>query len=841
MPGKLSHVALRTSLLYALAAAVWILVSDKVLVALVRDPVVMGEIAMYKGWAFVAVTALLLFGALRGQLRRWEQEAAARRLAEAYLAEAQKLTHTGSFGWNVATDEHIWSEETFRIFEYDASTKITTPLILERVHPEDRTIVHETLDRAAQEGRDLDYEHRLLMPDGSVKHLHVVARCVGHEPGNVEFIGAVMDVTAQKQAEEALQQSEAYLAESERLTHTGSWALDLASNEYVYVSEEDYRIWAFDPQQGLPTKEAVFQRVHPEDRNWWKRNFEKSLREKLDSLDEYRIMLPDGTIKHIRTIRHPVLNDAGDIFKLVGITIDITERKRTEEALRLSNAYNRSLIEASLDPLVTIGPDGKITDVNGATEAATGRSRGELIGSDFCDYFTEPAQARAGYEQVFREGTVRDYPLELQHRSGRVMSVLYNASVYRDESGRVIGVFAAARDITERKRAEEALRESETRFRTFVDHATDAFFMLDFEQGTIIDVNRPACESLGHSREELIGKTPLAFDVNLDQATLDAMEERTAAGETVLFDRHWHRRKDGSLFPVEVHTSLFWRGGRRFLLKVARDISDRVRAEEAERSSEAERRRAGKALQEAQAELARVTRVTMMGELAASIAHEINQPLAGVVTSANAGLNWLAKNPPNLLKTRESMERILRDGNRAGEVLTRIRTLLKRTLPTKSRVSMSQIIRDVVVLAGGELRENNVELCAELDSSLPAIMGDSIQLQQVLLNLIMNAIEAMAGVANRGKTLRIRSELGNLDGKTAVSVKVSDSGTGLSSTEAGRLFEAFYTTKPEGMGMGLWISRSIVEAHGGRLTAQSNHGPGATFQILLPAETGGSE
>ena len=156
----------------------------------------------------------------------------------------------------------------------------------------------------------------------------------------------------------------------------------------------------------------------------------------------------------------------------MGTVIDITERKRGEEALRLSNAYNRSLIEASLDPLVTIGPDGKITDVNAATEAATGRSRGELIGTDFCDYFTEPARARAGYEQVFREGTVRDYPLELRHRDGRVMSVSYNASVYRDEAGQVIGVFAAARDITERlaKEAAEAANRAKDEFMANVSH-----------------------------------------------------------------------------------------------------------------------------------------------------------------------------------------------------------------------------------------------------------------------------------------------------------------------------------------------------------------------------------
>src|SRR5208283_1003246 len=171
MPGKLSDVALRTSLLYALLAALWILVSDKVLVALVPDPEIMGAIALCKGWAFVLLTALLLFGVLRGQLRRWEQETAARRRAEAYLAEAQSLSHTGSLGWNVATDEHIWSEETFRIFELDASTKITLPLILERIHPDDRTLARETLERTGRERKELDYEHRLLMPDGRVKHL----------------------------------------------------------------------------------------------------------------------------------------------------------------------------------------------------------------------------------------------------------------------------------------------------------------------------------------------------------------------------------------------------------------------------------------------------------------------------------------------------------------------------------------------------------------------------------------------------------------------------------------------------------------------------------------------
>jgi len=249
-----------------------------------------------------------------------------------------------------------------------------------------------------------------------------------------------------------------------------------------------------------------------------------------------------------------------------------------------------------------------------------------------------------------------------------------------------------------------------------------------------------------------------------------------------------------------------------------------------------ERKRAEAALQEARAELERVTRVTTMGELAASIAHEVNQPLAGVVTSANAGLNWLANQPPNLLKTREAIERILRDGTRAGEVLTRIRALLKRTAPAKSPVSVNQVIRDVVVLTGGELRQKNVELSLELDSTLPEIVGDEIQLQQVFLNLIKNAIEAMDNIGDRRKVLLIRSELGELEGKPAISVQISDTGIGFDSANTDGLFQAFYTTKPEGMGMGLWISRSIIEAHGGRLSALNNDGSGATFQLVLSVD-----
>jgi len=497
--------------------------------------------------------------------------------SRAYLTEAQLLSHTGSFGWNVATDEHTWSEETFRIFEYDPSRNITLPLLLARVHPEDRTIVREMLERAAQERRDFDHEHRLLMPDGSVKHLHVVAHAAGQAPENVEFIGAVMDVTAQKRAEDALRLSEAVLAEAQRISHTGSWVWKPATGEMT-SSKERFRILGFDPETTELSCDVFWERVHPEDKPGLTQALDSAIREKRDFEHEYRIVTPDWVTKRLQTAGHAVVNESGELVEFIGTTMDITDRKGAEEALH-----------------------------------------------------------------------------------------------------------------------------------------------------------------------------------------------------------------------------------------------------------------------QAQARLAQVTRLTMVGELAASIAHEVNQPLAGLVTSANACLNWLAHDPPNLFKAREALERILRDGTRAGGVLTRIRALLKKASPTKSRVSVNQIVRDVLALTRGELRQNEVELSVELDSNLPLIMGDHIQLQQVLLNLIMNAVEAMAGITWREKTLRIRSELGDLDGKAAVSVKVSDTGLGFNSKAASRLFEPFYTTKVEGLGIGLWISRSIIEGHGGRLSAQSNDGPGATFWVLLPAETGGSE
>ena len=230
-------------------------------------------------------------------------------------------------------------------------------------------------------------------------------------------------------------------------------------------------------------------------------------------------------------------------------------------------------------------------------------------------------------------------------------------------------------------------------------------------------------------------------------------------------------------------------------------------------------------------ELARVSRVVTVGELATSIAHEVNQPLTAVATNADAALRWLAGATPNLEEAREALGRIRRDGNRASDVIARIRMLVRKTGTEKEQLDMNETIQETVALAQGEVRRNGVALRTELAGDLPPVLGDRVQLQQVVLNLMMNGMEAMSAVADRPRELDIATWKDQVD---KIRVTVKDVGVGLEPPGVERVFDAFYTTKSQGIGIGLSISRSIIEAHNGRLWAARNDGPGATFQFTLP-------
>jgi C4-dicarboxylate-specific signal transduction histidine kinase len=301
---------------------------------------------------------------------------------------------------------------------------------------------------------------------------------------------------------------------------------------------------------------------------------------------------------------------------------------------------------------------------------------------------------------------------------------------------------------------------------------------------------------------------------------------------------------------VFVATALFigWLSGEQKRAKESlRQARDELDAKVQERTAElksvnqqlqseiAERETAEEGLIRAQAEIARIARITTMGELAASIAHELNQPLGSIVVSGDACLRWLAAKTPNLEEVRQAVEAIIRDGTRASSVLVRIRGLLRRGKRLRERLDINDVIREVIALLDGELRRNGASPRTDMPGNLPPVVVDRVLLQQVILNLIMNAIEAMRAVSNRAQVLRIRTEE---QPSGSIVVLVQDSGVGIDPKHSSRMFEPFYTTKVEGIGMGLAISRSIIEAHGGRLWAVANDGPGSSFYFTLPIGEG---
>lgn len=546
--------------------------------------------------------------------------------------------------------------------------------------------------------------------------------------------------------------------------------------------------------------------------------------------------------------------------------------KRTNKELETARAELQklnetltALFQSAPDAIVTADASGRIVRANSQAESMFGYTRQELVGQLIemllparfhkdhvrhrTEYMLEP-RLRAmgvGLELYGRRNDGAEFPVEIM------------LSPIETQEGR--SVIATIRDITKRKRVEAELRQSEERFRLLVEGVTDyAIFMLDPE-GRVASWNAGAERIKGYRVEEILGQHFSRFYPPEDLHK-PPMELQFAATTGRFEEEGLRVRKDGSRFYANVVIAAMRdeSGKLRGFTKVVRDITEQKKVEEAlrksreelesrvlERTAElrrsneqleaeiAERKAAEQILLETQLELARVARITTTGELAASIAHEVNQPLAGVVTNGSACLRWLATRPPNLDEARAAIHRIIRDGSRAISVLTRVRALVKKGEPAKERLDVNGVIDEVLALTEGEVRRNNVSLQTDLAANLPAITGDRVQLQQVILNLIINGIEAMNTIKDRERVLRIRTARQNPDG---VLVAVQDSGIGLAPAQFERIFEAFYTTKQEGLGMGLSISRSIIEAHGGYLSATPNEGSGATFRFTLPTDAG---
>jgi PAS domain S-box-containing protein len=785
--------------------------------------------------------------------------------SEVFLAEAQRLSHTGSFGWNPRTGDIIWSEETFRIFQYGRSTKPSVELILQRVHPEDVAFVKQTIERAAEGQNDFEHEYRLAMPDGAIKHVHVVAHAGKDESGEIEFVGAVMDTTERKRTEEKLLRSEESLLEAQKLSHTGSWRHDVASGA-VTVSPEIYRIHGIRPDDDASNPEFFFSRFHPEDRKRVVDLFERSEVKKTEFEVDYRIVLPDGTIRHLHTTGHPVLNESADLVEFVGTAMDVTAAKQTEETLRQSEAY---LAEAQ-----RLSHTGSWAWNLGTTQQFWSVETFQIYGFDpnattpTRESFLERVHPddRASIELVETElykGNDAEYNYRVILPDGSIKYITSVAHPLCNDSGQVIEFVGTVMDVTERKLA-EALRDEESRILEMI--ARDAPLEEILEKLVLAVEAQFAgllCSVLlldedgQHVRHGAAPSLPKAYTKAIDGLCIGpnagscgtAMYRREPVVVTdILQDPLWELYREVAKpyglracwsVPILAHSgkalgsfAMYYREPRSPgpVETRALELATHLAGIAIERKLAREER---ERLREAQSDLARVSRVTTMGELTASLAHEVNQPIAATVTSANSCLHWLAGDVPNLNKARAAAERIAKDGTRAAEIISRIRLLFQKGSPQLELVDVNEITEEMIVLLRGEATRHWISLRTELAADLPPVLGDRVQLQQVMMNLMINGIDAMKAVDGT-RELAIKSQRAENE---QVLVSVSDTGVGLPPQRADQIFNAFFTTKPHGTGMGLRICRSILESHGGRLWATDNSPRGANFYITLPAKS----
>jgi PAS domain S-box-containing protein len=566
----------------------------------------------------------------------------------------------------------------------------------------------------------------------------------------------------------------------------------------------------------------------------------------------------------------------------ISVVRDISDRKRAEEAVRRSERELRELIETIPAMAFAIGRDGSSEFVSRqwiefsgmSAEKTTGEGWAATLHPDDREEHIAKWQAAHASGQPFEN--------EARHRDaqGNYRWLLVRAVPSRDDKGAIVKWYGALTDITDRKSA-EALLAGERRLFEMIATGVPLKEIFN-ELCLIIQEQRPGTHASalmltreGHHLTVVAGPTlpkgwseqmeklpvgpcagscgtaayrgtlVIASDIATDPLW-DVPEHRAAALSHGL-RASWSNPVLCSNGKVAGTFCIYYREPRSptsqdlDLIELATHVA-RVAIERDQQEI---------SLREAQNELAHVSRVTTVGEFAASIAHEVNQPLAGILTNANAALRWLARNSPNLAEAQQAIDRIIRDGNRAGDVISRMRALFKKAPAAKEPVDINLVIQEVLTLTQPELQKNRVSLRTQFAVDLPTALGDKIQLQQVILNLVVNAIEAMSGVTENQRELHVSSQkiteshsesgqetieakVASEPGSTSLLISIRDAGPGLDPTELKHVFETFYTTKSHGMGMGLAISRSIIEAHNGRLWVTANPPRGAVFQFTLP-------
>jgi hypothetical protein len=672
--------------------------------------------------------------------------------------------------------------------------------------------------------RSLSFESRHRARDGRLFPVEISANYFEYG-GRAYNLGLVRDITERKRAEEKLQRSEAYLAESQRLTHTGSFASDATTLQALYCSQEDYRIWDLDPQQGPPTLEMVLQRIHPEDRGMVVGQIEKGIQEGTDFVTDFRIVLPDGTVKYIHAIVHPVFSASGDVREVIGTHVDVTERKRAEEALRRSEGELRQLVDVIPQQVFVFDVDWSPVFANRRELEYTGITPDEAKSKVAVARILHPEDLKkleAARAQALSDGAPFEMEARIRGKDGGYRWFLIRDNPLRDEQGRILRWYGTRTDIEERKRAEEALRRSEAYLAEAQRLTHTGSWAVSNMTGEISHSSEEHSRLYGFDPERgtpSLGEFLERFHPEDRARVLKLFESARRAGKD--FDMH-HRvvLPDGTTKYLygTAHPVINSAGDVTEFVGSIIDVTERKRAEE-QRDK----------LRQLEADLAQINRVSMLGELSASISHELNQPIAASILDASLAMKSLDRDPPDLTQARQWTTRIIEAGTLASEIISRLRSLYKKEPPKREPLTINEVIGEMVGLLRAEATRYAISVRADLAESLPIVVADRVQIQQVLMNLMLNAIEAMS---DTGGVLTVKSQLKE---NGQIEISVSDTGPGLPPGKAGQIFDAFFTTKPQGSGMGLAISKSIVESHGGCIWANGNGGRGATFHLTLPA------
>jgi PAS domain S-box-containing protein len=608
--------------------------------------------------------------------------------SEAYLAEAQRLSHTGSFGWKPDTGEIEWSDETYRIFEYDCGMKPTLEMLTERLHPQDRDLFLEVADRASQTGTGFEHEYRLLLDDKRVKHVHAIAHASRDATGKREFIGAVTDITERKTAEEKVlcNERELRILIDVMPAYVGT-ALPDGTADFFSQRFLDYFGQTKEEVMGWGWAGAI----HPDDVDRVLANWRAGLASGEPVEQELRCRRADGIYQWFLNRNIPLRDDEGKIVKWYGVLFDIDVLKKTESALQIRQHELLGIIETIPSMLWSISPSGETTHLSQRVLEYCGAPLEELV--------------NRGWENF----------------------------IHPDDREETVKAFARAISSGESYRAIQRLRRADGEYRWH--------------------------HSMGEPLRDPYGKI------------------------------------------------IQWYG-------LAIDIDDRKRAEDH--------------LRDTRDKLAKASRLTTVAELAGSIAHELNQPLMSILANAQAARRWLNAPSPNLTEVNSSIERTIRDARAADETMQHIRALFKQESFVKKDVRIPDLLNEVVRIVEEDPKKRAVPVECQFDECLPPVAVDQIQVQQVFINLIVNAIEALEG-QQVTPLVTLRAAITDSD---RMLVQVIDNGPGVHDPE--RIFDAFMTTKAKGMGIGLAVSRSIVEAHGGRLWAENNQAGGAIFNVALP-------